>query len=94
MSQSPARVAEAGYPQYQSTLWYALLAPAHVPAPIVATLHDAVVGALHAPDTAEQLRVQGADAIGNTPKELDAFLREEIDRWTRVIRSAHITSTE
>jgi len=87
-------VAESGYPQYQSTLWYALLAPAHVPPPIVTTLHDAVVSALRAPETAEQLRVQGADAIGNTPKELDAFLREEVERWTRVIRTAHITSTE
>jgi tripartite-type tricarboxylate transporter receptor subunit TctC len=87
-------VAESGYPQYQSTLWYALLAPAHLPAPIVTALHDAAVRALRSPDTAEQLRVQGADAIGNTPKELDAFLREEIDRWTHVIKTAHITSTE
>jgi len=40
------------------------------------------------------LRVQGAEAIGDTPQALQAFLREEIDRWGNVIRTAHITSTE
>ena len=87
-------VAESGYPGYQSTLWYALLAPAHVPAPVVAALHDAAANALRGPDLKEQLRVQGAEAIGDSPAELDAFLREEVGRWTRVIKTAHITSTE
>jgi len=87
-------VAESGYPAYQSTLWYALLAPARVSPAIVAALHDATVDALRAPEVKEQLRVQGAEAIGNTPAELDAFLREEVNRWGNLIRTAHITSTE
>ena len=87
-------VAESGYPAYQSTLWYALLAPARVPPAIVAALHDATVDALRMPGVKDQLRIQGAEAIGNTPAELDAFLREEISRWDTVIRTAHITSTE
>jgi len=87
-------VAESGYPQYQSTLWYALLGPRGLPPAVVATLHDATVKALRTPEITEQLHVQGADAIGDTPQELDAFLREEIDRWSRVIKTAHITSTE
>jgi tripartite-type tricarboxylate transporter receptor subunit TctC len=87
-------VAESGYPGYQSTLWYALLAPAHLPPQVAATLHDAAVKALRTPQLEEQLRVQGAEAIGDSPQELQAFLREEIDRWGSVIRNAHITSTE
>jgi tripartite-type tricarboxylate transporter receptor subunit TctC len=87
-------VAESGYPAYQSTLWYALLAPARVSPAIVAALHDAMVDALRTPDVKEQLRIQGAEAIGNTPAELDAFLREEVNRWGNLIRTAHITSTE
>jgi tripartite-type tricarboxylate transporter receptor subunit TctC len=50
--------------------------------------------ALRAPDVKEQLRIQGAEAIGNTPAELEAFLREEVSRWGNVISTAHITSTE
>jgi tripartite-type tricarboxylate transporter receptor subunit TctC len=87
-------VAESGYPGYQSTLWYALIGPAHMPANVVTALHDSTVNALHGDEMKEQLRKQGAEAIGNSAKELDAFLREEIDRWGRVIRDAHITSTE
>jgi tripartite-type tricarboxylate transporter receptor subunit TctC len=83
-------VAEQGYPGYQATLWYALLAPARVPAPVVKTVYDAAVKALKAPATKEQLRIQGAEAIGNSPKELDAFMRDELDRWTRLIDRAHI----
>jgi tripartite-type tricarboxylate transporter receptor subunit TctC len=87
-------VAESGYPNYQSTLWYALLGPAHLPPAITAALHDATVSALRAPEVADQLKAQGADAIGNAPQELDAFLREEIQRWGAVIKATHITSTE
>jgi tripartite-type tricarboxylate transporter receptor subunit TctC len=87
-------VAESGYPKYQSTLWYALLGPAHLPPAVTAALHDATVNAVRAPEVADQLKAQGADAIGNSPQELDAFLREEIQRWGAVIKAAHITSTE
>ena len=87
-------VAESGYPKYQSTLWYALLGPKGLSPAIVTTLHDATVKALRTPEVTEQLRIQGADAIGNSPQELQAFLREEIDRWSDVIKTAHITSTE
>ncbi|MBS0321063.1 MAG: tripartite tricarboxylate transporter substrate binding protein [Proteobacteria bacterium] len=87
-------VAESGYPGYQSTLWYALLGPANIPAPIVARLHDAMVTTLRSPEIADALHKQGAEAIGNTPAELQAFLGEEVQRWGGVIADAHIVSTE
>lgn len=86
-------VAESGYPKYQSTLWYALIGPAHLPANVVSSLHDVTVRALKSPDVLEQLHRQGAEAVGNSPAELDAFLRDEIDRWAGVIRAAHIPMT-
>jgi tripartite-type tricarboxylate transporter receptor subunit TctC len=87
-------VAESGYPTYQSTLWYALLGPARLPPDVVATVHDTAARALRSPDVLDQLHAQGADAAVNSPRECDAFLRDEIDRWGRVIAAAHITSTE
>jgi tripartite-type tricarboxylate transporter receptor subunit TctC len=87
-------VAESGYPTYQSTLWYALVGPAHLPPSVVTTLYDSTVRALQSPGVLEELHRQGAEAVGSTPAELDAFLREEITRWAGVIRTAHITSTE
>ena len=87
-------VAESGYPTYQSTLWYALIGPAHLPADVVTALNESAVRALRSADVLEQLRRQGADAVGDSPQELDAFLHEEVDRWSRLIKTAHITVTE
>ena len=38
----------------------------------------------------DQLLVQGAEAVGNTPQELETFLRADIERWTKVIKQAQI----
>ncbi|MEO6749658.1 MAG: tripartite tricarboxylate transporter substrate binding protein [Casimicrobiaceae bacterium] len=87
-------VAESGYPTYQSTLWYALIGPAHLSANVVTALNESAVRALRSADVLEQLRRQGADAVGDSPQELDAFLHEEVGRWSRLIKTAHITVTE
>ena len=79
-------------PGYESTLWYALLAPAGTPTPIVKRVHDETVKALKSPEMTEQLQQQGADPVGNSPAELQQFIQSEIARWTKVIRAAHITA--
>jgi tripartite-type tricarboxylate transporter receptor subunit TctC len=78
-------------PGYESTLWYALLAPAGTPPAIVKRVHDETVKALKSPDMTEQLQQQGADPVGDTPAQLQQFIQSEIARWTKVIRAAHIT---
>ncbi len=83
-------IAEAGYKGYEASLWYALLAPAGTPRPIIARLHAEAAKIIRSPAMAEQLLAQGAEPEGNSPQELDAFLRAEIDRWTKLIARAHI----
>lgn len=83
-------VAESGVPGYQSSLWYALLGPAGIPQPIVDKLHAETITALKSRDMIDQLLAQGADPIGNSPQELERFLKADIERWTKVIREAHI----
>lgn len=85
-------VAEAGYPGYETSLWYALLAPARTPRAIISRLHDETVKVIKAPGMAEQLLAQGAEPIGSSPQEFDAYLRTEIDRWTKLIARANIRS--
>jgi len=83
-------VAESGVPGYESSLWYALLAPARTPQPIIARLHSETARILRLPEVTEQLLSQGAEPIGSNPQELAKFLAAEINRWTQVIEQAKI----
>jgi tripartite-type tricarboxylate transporter receptor subunit TctC len=83
-------VAEQGFPGYESSLWYALLAPAATPQPIIKRLNAETVKVLKLPDVSEQLLSQGAEPVGNSPQELSRFIKTEIDRWTKVINAANI----
>ena len=83
-------VAEAGYSGYQASLWYALIGPAKMPASIVKRLNADTVAVIKSQDMTDQLQQQGAEPVGGTPQELDAFIRAEIERWTKVIKQAHI----
>lgn len=77
-------------PGYQSTLWYALLAPAGTAQAIVKKVHDETVKALAAPQMREQLQGLGATPVGNSPQELQKFIGDEIAMWTRLVKQANI----
>ena len=83
-------VAESGVPGYESTLWYALLAPAATPQPVMRRLHAETVKAIRLPGVVEQISALGAQPIGSTPQEVTKFLQSEITRWTRLIEQAGI----
>jgi tripartite-type tricarboxylate transporter receptor subunit TctC len=78
-------------PGYQSTLWYALFVPKGTPQAIVKRLHDDTVKVLHLKDVAQQLESQGAEPVGNSPAELDRFVRNQIAQWTRLVKKANIS---
>ena len=77
---------EAGVDGVEVTLWYGLLAPAATPAEIVATLGKAVASATRDAKVRAALEKQGADPVGNTPAQFNAYLKEEHARWSEVVR--------
>ena len=81
-------IAESGIPGYSATNWYAFFAPAGTPAPIIDRLNAAMVRALALPEVVQALQAGGMDASSSTPAELGAFLKEDIERWTGVIKAA------
>jgi tripartite-type tricarboxylate transporter receptor subunit TctC len=84
-------VAEAGdLPGFEATSWYALMAPAQTPDPIIRKLHSGVVRALNLPDVKATLAAQGATPVGNLPAELAAIIAADTARWAKVIRDANI----
>ena len=81
-------------PGYQSALWYALLAPAGTPQPIVRRLHDETVKIVRSREVSQQLEAQGAEAVGSSPEETDKFIRSEIAQWVRLAKQARLTLTD
>jgi tripartite-type tricarboxylate transporter receptor subunit TctC len=83
-------VAESGYPDLIVTSWQAAGAPAKTPRDIVARLNDASVKALRSPDIRERLTQIGFDVVASTPDEFGRFMKEEVDRWTKVVQRGGI----
>jgi tripartite-type tricarboxylate transporter receptor subunit TctC len=84
-------VAEAGYPGFEVTAWYAVFGPAGMPPAIVSKLHSEVAKAVADPEVQERFRSLGATPVGSTPSELAAHVRAELARWTRVIKAGKIS---
>jgi len=83
-------IAEAGLAGYDTAIWYGILAPAGTPREIVATLNEAVLAAVRTPEVRAKLIEQGADPLEVGPEAFGAYIRAEIDKWSRVIREAGI----
>src|SRR5437762_12924607 len=83
-------VVEAGFPELVVTSWQAAAAPADTPGDIVAKLNDATVKALGFPDVRERMNQIGFDVVASTPEEFGKFMREELERWTRVVQKGGI----
>ena len=81
---------ESGLAGFQSSLWYALLAPAGTPTAVIQRLNREVARIVRLPAVSEQLLAQGAEPIGNSPHEVAAFLRADIERWEKVVKEANI----
>ena len=78
--------AELGYRGFDSTSWYALFAPAGLPANLAARLGDAAAQALADPELRQFLERQGLRPTGLGPERMAAILTEDHERWGRVVR--------
>jgi tripartite-type tricarboxylate transporter receptor subunit TctC len=83
-------VAEAGVPGYEAMQWYGLVAPAGTPAPILERVHAEAMVALRSPEMKARLAADGAEPLGTTSAEFGAFIRKELEKWSRVRDAAHI----
>ena len=77
-------------PGYDASIWYGTFAPPGVPGPIAAKLHDAIVAAVRSPEVLAKLKQEGVDPMDNSSAQLVAFIREDIEKWARLAKSANI----
>jgi tripartite-type tricarboxylate transporter receptor subunit TctC len=83
-------IAESGVPGYDVNGWYGVVVPAKTPAPVVATLHQAIVRILMAPDVRERIRGDGGDVVGSSPAEYATVIRNDIAKWIALVGRAGI----
>lgn len=81
-------VAQSGMPTYEVGSWYGLLLPAGTPPQIVKKVSDAVAKIVRTPDVRSKLLAQGATPVGNTPAEFTTHIRNEIHKWSVVIKAS------
>src|SRR5262249_49161046 len=72
---------------YQNATWYGFLAPAKTPAPVLQTLHDALVAASADAEFNEQLRAQGITPRSIGLRDFDAHIRKDMDRLEPLLRT-------
>ncbi len=78
---------EAGLPDFESTFWFGLFAPAGTPAPILARLHAAAAKSLAKPELRDRITSQGMDATPSaSPAGFEADIKDEAPLWERTIR--------
>jgi tripartite-type tricarboxylate transporter receptor subunit TctC len=87
LPQTPT-VAEAGYKGFDASTWFGFLAPAGTPKDVVARLNTELNKALQQPDLRKRLGEEGADPAGGSPDQFAALIRDEIQRWGKVVKDA------
>ncbi len=83
-------VAEAGVKGFSVSQWYGVFAPAKTPRAIVDKVHDEIVKALPQPEVGARLAADGAEPVGSAPQEFAAHVREEREKWAKVIKQTGI----
>jgi len=81
-------MAEQGFPGFDSTAWFGLMAPAGTPAPIVAMLHAETVKILARPEVRRRFGELGMEPIGNSPSEFADVIKAEIPVWAKIIKAS------
>ncbi len=85
-------VAEQGFPGFEMTQWYGMLAPASMPQANIDKLAGETQKAVRSPAAQERLAFDAAEAVGNTPAQFAQFIAMEQKRWKQVVERAKITA--
>jgi tripartite-type tricarboxylate transporter receptor subunit TctC len=84
-----ATIAET-LPGFESAAWYAIVAPPKTPIAVIDKINADVNAALRESDVLARLAQLSAEPIGGTPQATAAYMREEVERWHKVIKSANV----
>jgi tripartite-type tricarboxylate transporter receptor subunit TctC len=81
-------VAESGVPGFESSTWFALMAPTGTPPAVIQQLNAETAKAVQAPQVVEALHQQGAEPGQGTPAQVAAYVKGEIHKWNDVVQQS------
>ncbi|MBI4194339.1 MAG: tripartite tricarboxylate transporter substrate binding protein [Betaproteobacteria bacterium] len=81
-------IAESGFPGFEASSWFGVLAPAKTPKPIITRLHADIVKSLKDPAVSQRLTNVGFELVGGTPQEFAAYIKSEIRKWEKVVKAS------
>jgi tripartite-type tricarboxylate transporter receptor subunit TctC len=81
-------IAEQGLPDYETSTWYGMLAPAATPVPVLARLNKEIVQIVNTNDVRERFANQGGEARSTTREEFAALIDRDLQRWRQVVSAA------
>ncbi len=83
-------IAESGFPGFEASVWYGLVAPAATPKPIVQKLHAEVQKALQTQEVRERMTSVGGEVVPVSAEQFGALIRSERLRYEKLVREANI----
>ena len=83
-------VAEAGLPGFQSGTWQGILVPRFTPPAVISTLHREIAYSMQTAEIKQKVESEGGMVVANTPQVFALWLRDEVAKWAKVVKAAHI----
>jgi tripartite-type tricarboxylate transporter receptor subunit TctC len=83
-------VAEAGFPGFDATTWYGLIAPGKTHPGLIKRMNEDVNKALALPEIVERLATSGAEDAGGTPERFAQFMASERVKYSKLVKDANI----
>lgn len=81
-------IAESGFPKFEATSWFGVLAPANTPRPVITRLNADIVKTLQQPDVIQRLGAAGFEIVSGTPEQFAAYIKSEIRKWEKVVKAS------
>jgi tripartite-type tricarboxylate transporter receptor subunit TctC len=87
-------LAESGLPGYDMSTWYGLFAPGKMSKPLVLTIQQEFAQILRQPDVTAKFAADGVEVVASTPEAFQEFLGREVQKFSKIIRTAGIRAGE
>lgn len=85
-------LAELGVAGYETYNWFGILAPAATPRDIIARLNRELVAIMRDPAMQAWMQSRGAEAASNSPEEFAAYIKKDLEKWSRVVKEVGVTA--